>query len=45
MSFRLWSILLSAVFGLNRAVAETFPSESALQAHLAAEAIENAISG
>ena len=43
--FRLGSILLSAIFGLNPVVAETFQSESALQAYLAAEAIENAIRG
>ena len=43
--FRLGSILLSAVFGLNRAVAEISPSESAFQAHWAAEAIEDAIRG
>ena len=45
MSFRLGSILLSAVFGLNRAVAETSPGESELQPCLAAEAMENAIRG
>ena len=45
MSFRLESILLSAVFGLNRAVAETSPSESAFQAHLTDEAIGNSIRG
>mgnify|MGYP004368697629 CR=1 FL=1 len=36
--FRLGLILLSAVFGLNRAVAEMSPGESAFQSHSAAEA-------
>ena len=38
MSLRLGLILLSVVFGLNPAVAETFLSESELRARLAAEA-------
>ena len=43
--FRLGSILLPAVFGLNRAVAAISPGESVFQAHWAVEAIEDAIRG
>ena len=38
MVFRLGSILLPAVFGLNRAVGEMSPGESVFQANWAAEA-------
>ena len=43
--FRLGSILLSEVFGLNGTIAELSPSESAFQAHMAVEAILNFIRG